>query len=280
MKPIKLFAFADEAAADLDGQISVMQTNNLQGLEIRGVDGKNIADLTKTEAKIAKQKLDDAGLITWSIGSPIGKISIEEDFATHLDRLRHVLELAHILDCKHLRMFSFYLPQGKEVELYRGQVLEQLHQMAQVATDAGVLLCHENEKGIYGDTAVRCLDLLTQIPSMAGVFDPANFVQCGEDTLKAWELLAPYTHYLHIKDAMADGAVVPAGKGVGNIQTIAKQYLDSGKTAITMEPHLTVFDGLAGLEQPEDSSVVGRVYQYASAKQAFDVACESFRALL
>ena len=31
------------------------------------------------------------------------------------------------------------------------------------------------------------------------VFDPANFVQCGQDTVKAYEMLKDHIAYLHIK---------------------------------------------------------------------------------
>ena len=42
--------------------------------------------------------MDDAGLIVWSMGSPIGKIPItEEDFPAHLAKLCHVLALADAL---------------------------------------------------------------------------------------------------------------------------------------------------------------------------------------
>ena len=40
METMKLYAFADEASSLIDGQIAAMGRNGLQGLEIRGVDGK------------------------------------------------------------------------------------------------------------------------------------------------------------------------------------------------------------------------------------------------
>ena len=35
MKDLKIYAFADEAAAQIDGQIAAMRRNGLNGLEIR-----------------------------------------------------------------------------------------------------------------------------------------------------------------------------------------------------------------------------------------------------
>ena len=48
---LKLCAFADEADPQLDAQIDMMVTGGIPYLEMRGVDGKNVADLTEDEVK-------------------------------------------------------------------------------------------------------------------------------------------------------------------------------------------------------------------------------------
>ena len=276
---MKIYAFADEACPALDGQIAAMQRNGLSGLEIRGVDGQNVADISPEKAAEVKKKLDDAGLVTWSIGSPIGKISIDEPFRPHLDKLRRVLDTAAILGAGNVRMFSFYLPRGCDPAAYRQKVLDQLGQMLEAAEGTGIALCHENEKGIYGDTALRCLELHRQLPRLKGVLDPANYVQCGVDPWEAWTVLAPYISYLHIKDALADGNVVPAGHGVGHVEKIVQAYRAQGGRHLTIEPHLTVFDGLAGLEQEGCTSKVG-AFVYPTSDAAFDAACDACKKIL
>lgn len=276
---VKIYAFADEASSMIDGQIAAMQRNGLQGLEIRGVDGTSVADITLEKAKEVKTKLDDVGLVTGSVGSPIGKISIDGDFHAHLDKLKHTLEIADILNAKNIRMFSFFMPKDEDPALYRNKVMDQLFAMAEVAAPTGIALCHENEKGIYGDNAVRCLDIFKTVPQLKCVFDPANFVQCNQDTWQAWQLLGDRVYYMHIKDALADGFVVPAGKGIGNVQKIARAYIANGGSHFTIEPHLSLFDGLAALEQEGERSNVG-LYHYPDADTAFDVACNAFKELI
>ncbi len=279
MKPMKVYAFADEASGQLSGQIAAMQRNHLQGLEIRGVDGQNISDLSIEKAREVRQRLQDAGLIVWSIGSPIGKISIQsENFAAHLEKLRHTLQLADILGAKNLRMFSFYVSDA-QAEQYRPKVINQMGEMLRVAEGSGITLCHENEKGIYGDNARRCHDLLTVFPQLAGVFDPANFVQCGQDTVEAWKLLRSRIRYLHIKDALATGKVVPAGKGEGYVRAILDDFRARGGDSVSVEPHLSVFAGLKDLEQAGQRSQVDE-YSYESSDAAFDAACNALRELL
>lgn len=75
----RLVAFADEAAPDLAGQIEAMQANGVEFLEIRGVDGQNIDGISATKAKVIRKMLGFSGLAIWSLGSPFGKIGINDD---------------------------------------------------------------------------------------------------------------------------------------------------------------------------------------------------------
>ena len=276
---MKIYAFSDEAASSLDGQIAAMKRNRLDGTEIRGVDGESVSGISAQKAKEILHRLKEEGLRVWSVGSPIGKISLEgDDFAAHLEKLRHTLEIARILECGNLRMFSFYLPKVARPEDCRNEVIDRLGRMAEMAEDAGIALCHENEKGIYGDSAARCAEILDAVPSLRCVFDPANFIQCGQDVPEAWALLGRRTFYMHIKDALADGTVVPAGKGTGHLGDILRDYISGGGQAVTVEPHLRVFDGLAGLEKEGRTQIPEGMYPTADA--AFDAACGALRALL
>lgn len=278
MSDIKLFAFADEACKEMGGQVAAMLRCGLNGLEIRGVDGENVSKISLEKAKAVRKLLDDNGLVTWSIGSPIGKIRMDKDFHEHLEVYRHTLEVANILGAKKLRMFSFFMGED-DPAIHKNAVIDRIGQFLDIAQGTGIQLCHENEKGIYGDVADRCLEIHKAYPQLRGVFDPANFVQCGEDTLRAWELLNPYIDYLHIKDALSDGKVVPAGKGQGNVAAIVKAYIAKGGKEMTLEPHLKVFDGLKALEEDGNTSAVGS-FTYPTADAAFDAAVAALRDIL
>lgn len=279
MNDIRIFGFADEADSNIDGQIAAMLRNGLDGLEIRGVDGTNISNITIEKAKEVKSKLDSAGLITWSIGSPIGKMDINDNFSEHIEKLRHTLEIANVLGADNIRIFSFYIPQNEVVEKYRNQVIEYLDQMCEITKGYNINLCHENEKGIYGDIPERCFELFKANPELRCIFDPANFVQCGVDTLRAWDILKDYVYYMHIKDSKKDGLVVPSGFGDGNIKEVAKKYMAKGGMYFTIEPHLAVFDGLKGLEKEGDTSVIGE-FEFENNNIAFDTACNTFKKIL
>ncbi len=244
--------FSDEIDSSVDIQFDGLNRLGIKYFEPRNIDGKNISEISADEAKKLKEKMDRNGIRVSSVGSPIGKISITDDFDKHLELLRHVIKIAEILEAKYIRIFSFFIPKGEEPEKYRDEVMRRMTAMARLAEKNGVVLLHENEKEIYGDTAIRCADILKTVdsPCLKAVFDPANFVQCGQKVYPdAYELLKPYILYMHIKDAEADGHVVPAGVGIGNVENILKSLKESGYNGfVSLEPHLGEFEGLSQLE--------------------------------
>lgn len=280
MNNIKIYAFADEACPMIDGQIAALQKNDLDGLEIRNIDKINVSDISDAKAKEVRNKLDSVGLKVWSIGSPIGKINIDDNFDAHTEKFRRTLEIAEILGADNIRLFSFFIPKDKNPADYRQEIIERLGMFLDFASGTDITLCHENEKGIYGDVPERCLEIHKALPEMPAVFDPANFIQCGADALKCWEMLKEYVKYLHIKDALEDGSVVPAGKGVGNLPLILEDFVKNGGKCVTIEPHLTVFDGLSSLENDGNRSVVGDVYRYPSGTAAFKAATDALKELI
>ena len=253
---IQLSGFSDEISPDFDKQMQVISQLGMKYIEIRGVDGKNITELTPDEVAVVKEKLDAAGVQISSIGSPIGKIDITDDFAPHLETFRKLLETAKTLNTRYIRMFSFYMPKDANPADYREEVFARLKVLVQEAEKADIVLLHENEKGIYGDTDLRCLDLMENLgcDHFRAVFDFANFIQCGVETVPAYERLKPYVDYIHIKDAVAEtGTVVPPGMGDGHLAEILAGFKADGYTGfLSLEPHLTNFTGLSGLEKDAD----------------------------
>lgn len=253
MANYKFSGFADEIDKSVDVQFEVLNKLNINYFEPRGIDGKNISTLTDEEVSTLKAKMDKAGIKVSSIGSPIGKMKIEDAFEDHFALFQRVVEIAKALDTKYIRMFSFYHEGGDNwTEEERQVVFQRLRQMIEYAKSQDIILLHENEKGIYGDTADRCADIMKELycDNFKYVFDPANFVQCAQDTKYAYELLKDYIAYMHIKDALFEnGRVVPAGLGDGNVEYILKQVLESGYEGFfSLEPHLGSFEGLADLE--------------------------------
>lgn len=275
----KLAAFADESSPILSGQIDALKRNGFGHLEIRNINGKNVSDLTLAEAGEIAAQLADHGLSVKSLGSPIGKIPVDGDYAAHLDLYKHTLDLAGVFGADRIRLFSFYIPAGVDPASCRETVLRRMEDFVTLAKPHGVTACHENEKGIYGDIAVRCLDLHQNVPGLAAVFDPANFIQCGQDTLEGWAMLESYVNYMHIKDALPNGSVVPPGEGIGNVPVLLEKFAAQGGQLLSLEPHLSDFVGLKALEREGEASIVGAL-SFESNEAAFDHAAKALRCLI
>ena len=285
MAKFVLSAFADEYSPMIDEQIVGLKKNGIGCLEIRGVDGTNIADISTEKAKEVKKKLDDAGIKVMAIGSPIGKIRLDDSMKDHLVLFRHVAELAHILDCERIRMFSFYVPDTHNLAPVRDAVMERLEKLLSISEEEKLILCHENERGIYGETVEGCLDILNQFEGkIKCIFDPANFVTAGIEAFPyAFNKLKDRIFYLHIKDAGhdADGTVqiFPAGDGAANFDGLMRELRAFDKVYVcTMEPHLQVFAGLGALEMASHDDLVKN--RFSSNEDAFCYACDAFRRFL
>lgn len=275
MSRFVLSAFADEIDQDLQTQMDVLDQYGIKHIEMRGVNGKNLTQCTLEEVRIIKKQLDERGFKLSSVGSPIGKIKITDDFEAHLDLFRHTIEIAKIMETKYIRMFSFFIPKGEDPYQYRDEVMNRWRQFIKAAEGTGLILLHENEKDIYGDTPERCLDLVETMNSdiLKVVFDPANFVQCDVVTFPhAYEMLKDHTVYMHIKDALfSNHQVVPSGHGDGKVKEILADLKARGYEGfLSLEPHLGNFKGFAEIEpdSPLNMMEEGGPKQFAIAKDA------------
>ena len=280
MSKLMLSAFSDEYAASFEEQLEAMKHFGIDFIELRFVDKKNVSVLSPEEVARVKTMTEEAGIRVSAIGSPLGKIRLDEDLDAHLEVARHVFETANILGAKYIRMFSFYAPEGKDITRMRQEVLQAVEKLVILARRYDVTLCHENEAKIYGDVPARCLDLLEHFGGeLKCVFDMGNFVLEGVDPYpKAYKLLREHIAYFHIKDALAQGAIVPPGKGDAKIASILSAHADYAREPffVTLEPHLQTFSGL--------NALVGRTfenpYRYEDEKTAFADAVTKLRELI
>lgn len=275
--------FADEIDQDLETQIASMQKLGISHIEMRGVDGDNLIFHSDEKVRQIKKTLEDNDMSLSALGTPIGKISITDDFAPHFDQFKRAVEIARIMDTPNIRMFSFYLPENSNPADYETAVVDRLGQFVDYAASNEVILLHENEKGIYGEKAAECKKLMDLFygEHFQAIFDFANFVQACENTLDAYQLLKSFISYIHVKDALSkDGSVVPAGMGDGNIAQILSDLSQSGYTGfLSLEPHLFDFSGLAALEATDKKTTITQNKQLTSF-EAFELAHQSLLKIL
>jgi 3-dehydroshikimate dehydratase len=268
----QLSAFADEVTDDFLGQVKYLASENVGHIELRFLNKKNVVDLGKSELTEAKKIIDDYGLGVSAIGSPIGKVRLDENFTEHLDMFKRAAECALFFKTRFIRVFSYYAPQGKDIKDYRSEVLDRFCAKVDVIEDVDIVMVHENEANIYGHSAENCVDLVRTInsPRLRLAYDPGNFV-CGEgivDNIEScWPKMKPYVIHVHIKDWRlgADVGSIP-GQGDGRIRELLKELARCEYDGfLTMEPHLQAGGKFGGKTGPElFSKATGAVRKIAS----------------
>jgi sugar phosphate isomerase/epimerase len=249
-----LSAFADEISSDPAEQIDVLLKSGVRHVELRSIHKTNVLDLSDKQVKEFKTLLDRNGMRLSAIGSPIGKISIDQPFEPHLNRFERALELSKVFGTPNIRIFSYYKPEGTTWECWRGEILSRLTEKARRAEQAGVRLVHENEHAIYGDDPARVVDLLQSINSLAfgAVYDAANYVFCGFDPWEGWQKTKAWTVHFHIKDWVGGGKHgVLAGTGQGRLPEVIADAASWYDGFATLEPHLLGGGPTGGVTGPE-----------------------------
>jgi sugar phosphate isomerase/epimerase len=264
MATFTLSAFGDEISPDLETQLAHLNRLDVRCLDLRGAWGTNVLKMTDDEVERVRQMCADHAVQVACIGSPLGKSPIEAPIEEELANLDRIIAIGDALDCRRIRIFSFYPPDtstNAHYDQYVETAVERLARMAERAQAAGVELLHENEKEIVGDTLARCQALIDGVdnPHLRFLWDSANFVQVGEDHVvdRGWPMLGAQVAYVHIKDAhLSDGSVCPAGEGDGQIRELLQNLIDQDYHGIlALEPHLKVAGPSGGFSGVENMTI-------------------------
>lgn len=259
-----LSGFGDEIDPDPAVQVAVLQALGARHIEVRSAWGTNIVDLAGDELDRLAGVFAQRGIGVSAIASPVGKVDVTLPVEHEVERLGRAIAAAQRLGTRYIRIFSFFRAEGASVESIRDDVLVRMRALADAAEAADIVLLHENEKDIYGDTPERCLEIVEAVGSdhLRLAWDSANFVQVGvarpfDDGYRA---LRPHLEYLQVKDALsATGEVTPAGEGDGQVLETLTALRDDGYAGFaSLEPHLTDVNALGGFSGPEAFGRAGR----------------------
>lgn len=268
----RLSGFGDEIDPDPRVQVAVLQALGASMIEVRSAWGTNVVDLSLDQLDDLRTALHGASMGVSAIASPIGKVDISLPVDHEVERLGRAIQAAHFLGCRYIRIFSFYQAYDS-----RDAVLERMQALAALAENEDVVLLHENEKDIYGDTPERVLDLIESVGSehLRVAWDSANFVQVGlRPFTDAYAMLRPHLEYLQVKDAIAaTGEVVPTGQGDGQLlETLAALRDDGYAGFASLEPHLIYSDASGGFSGAASFGVAARAFRAATDSLGIELA--------
>ncbi|MCU1439155.1 MAG: xylose isomerase [Rhodoglobus sp.] len=258
-----LSGFGDEIHVDPVVQIAVLQALGANHIEVRRAWGINIVDMADDDLGRLAALFAENGMGVSAIASPIGKVDVSSPPEDEVERLRRAINAAQRLGSRYVRIFSFYPGEGVPPESVRDAVMVRMRAFADLAEREHVVLLHENEKHIFGDTPDRVVDIMESVGSDAlkVAWDAANFVQVGvKPFTEAYSLVRPYVEYLQVKDAIAaTGQVVAAGEGDGEVQETMNAFRDDGyRGFVSLEPHMAEAYELGGFSGPKAFGIAAR----------------------
>jgi sugar phosphate isomerase/epimerase len=242
-------AFADEAGPSCEAQIAALQRAGYKHIDIRGIDGHNISALPVDKAEGIRKKLDAAGITVAMFGSPLGKIDIADDMKIDLDKLAHMGKLREVLGCNAVRIFSYYNKDNKQSPaVWKAESLSRLKQLRDLAGELGLVLYHENESHIFGDTSENVLAIAKELrgPGKPGsnatfrmIYDFDNYNRTNKPAWNIWLEQRDHVDAFHLKDSDAAGHHTPVGQGIGGVREILADALARGFVGpFSLEPHL------------------------------------------
>jgi sugar phosphate isomerase/epimerase len=302
-----LSGFADEAANQKTAvqQFAAFAAMGLQYYTLRFIDVgdgiKNVMKLTLSEIQKLRHLQGEYELNVSSIGSPLGKVKLLDvddgtknayvPFPKYLEKeVKKACELAHALETKLIRGFSFYHPVGTDPQSHLPQVVDQLGQIAETCHRSDLTFGLEVEANLVGGNGHLLAEIHRQVnhPALVLVFDAANLIVQGysaAEVLEQFRVMKPGLGWMHVKDyqnpkVVAKGGhveedilknFVPADRGDAMHEAIFREFRDIlpdlrarlhrrgiPGVFLDLEPHLKGGGQFGGFSGPDGMGVALR----------------------
>jgi len=216
---MKLAAISDEISQEFEHALDVMCEYGATGVELRGLWGTNISDLTNEQVQRARTAIAARGLEVVCLATPFYKCDLETPDAgapagpLHLatprglrqqtDLLKRCIELAHAFDTRLLRVFSFWRKEAPSPQI-DDRIVAAFDAPVALAEEAGVTLVLENEHACFVGSGAEAARIASRIdsPHFRICWDPGNAFSLGEVPYPdGYEAVRPWVAHVHIKDA-------------------------------------------------------------------------------
>ncbi len=254
----RLGVLTDEVSDNFEEALNWAAEQGLAHVEVRVVNGRNIATVSDDEARDIRKQVEAKGLYISALASPLFKCALdpsrpvasgdtfgnaEEDVEAHFEKLSRVIAIAKLLGTKRIRIFSFWREQ--EPERYTSEIVGHLRRAAGIAAEEGVELLLENEPSCNGGVAEEVGTLVRAVdsPALRALWDPGNHAHAQREAYPSgYEAVKDVLSHVHLKDAYVgpDGKsrCVPIGSGtVDYIAHLRALAADGYEGLYTIETH-------------------------------------------
>jgi L-ribulose-5-phosphate 3-epimerase len=209
---LQLSSITDEISGDLPRALSVCRELQINTVELRVIEGKNIVFHDQTSIQHIRTLLQERGLRVCAIASPFLKCAFDGDASGALaiaapalvpewEILQRSFEIAHFFGAPFVRTFSF-LRVADPTSVYPA-LMEIIGEAVRRTEQAGLKLIIENEHACNLATGAETGWLLQRLPSPAfGVtWDPGNEAVLGSQAFPdGYEHVRGRVLHMHVKD--------------------------------------------------------------------------------
>jgi sugar phosphate isomerase/epimerase len=264
---------ADEAAADLAGQVAALRELGWRQIELRSVDGTAIADLDERAFDRLAWTLADAGLSAVCVDSRIAGWArpITTPFDDDLRELEVLARRCAALGTRYVRVMS-YPNDGLDDDEWGRRVMTRVRKLAAQAEDSGLVLLHENCSGWAGTRPDRMRRLVeaTGGTALRLLFDIGNGIAYGYEAYEVLADVVDLVTHVHVKDATgtsADPVYTMPGDGDSRVADCLRLLLRHGYDGtISIEPHVRVRPHETGYRPGHDESAPAESQAESQAK--------------
>lgn len=262
LRGLTLSGLADEAGRGIDAQIEAHRELGWNAIELRLVDGRNVAgELPDDAFEEVATKVEAAGLEVTGFGSAIGNWSrpIDGDFARDVHDLEVAIPRMRRLGTRYIRTMS-WVGNGVDDARWRDETIRRYRELARLAEAGGVVLGHENCTGWAGQSARHQRELIEAVGSdhLGVLFDTGNTISHGYEPWPYYTGVKDLIRYVHVKDCRRNprgggsSDYAYPGEGDALVRPILEDLLTGGYTGtIAIEPHVASIIHEGGDDVPE-----------------------------
>lgn len=220
---MKLGIITDEVTQDIKQAVAFAKKHNLDGVELRSVDDMDIDQIQLNQVKEIKKIIEDANLEICNLSSSFFKCSIDsrQEYLDNMEKLKRLIERAHILNCSSIRGFSFF--QSGSFDDRLDEIVEKFQEPIQIINSEGISLLLEADPSVFATNCTKLAKLLSSINHKAvnAIYDPGNDIydpDCERPYPEGFNAIAPFIRHVHIKDAkIINGRPESVKVGTGSV---------------------------------------------------------------
>lgn len=220
---MKLGVITDEVSQDIGEAVRFAREFGLDGVELRSVEDHSIDEITPERLKEIAGRIHDSGLSVCNLSSSFYKCSLdsEADAAQNIEKLKRLLEAAHLLGCGTIRGFSFF--DTGDFDGRFDDICEKFTVPGELIRKEGVRLLLEADPSVFTTNCARLARLLSALddPVFGAIYDPGNDIYDpnGEQPFPdGFNAVRPFIRHVHIKDAcLQDGRPHSVRVGTGSV---------------------------------------------------------------